>query len=58
VITVNLPAPMNLAGSFKIQQVTIGNFRPRGTQYPTYTVDASTDMFSFEDWLQRFQTKV
>lgn len=56
-IVVNLPPPTNLAGTFKIQQVTIDNFRPYPTQYPTFTVTASTARFSFEDWLRRLQTK-
>ena len=34
-ITVNLPAPTNVFGTFKIQSVTINNFRPHPTQYPT-----------------------
>jgi hypothetical protein len=55
-ITVNLPAPTNVFGSFKIQQVTINNFRPYPTQYPTYTVTASSRRFSFEDWLRRMET--
>lgn len=55
-ITVNLPAPTNLSGSYKIQHVTIGNFRPYPTQYPTYTVTASSRRFSFEDWLRRMET--
>jgi hypothetical protein len=56
-ITVNLPAPTNVFGTFKIQAVTIDNFRPFPTQYPTYTVTASTNRFSFEDWLRRMQTQ-
>jgi hypothetical protein len=56
-ITVNLPAPTNVSGAFTIQQVTIGNFRPRGEQYPTFTVDASNRQFSFEDLLRRTKTK-
>lgn len=57
-ITVNLPAPTNLSGTFKIQSVTISNFRPYPTQYPTFSVTASSSMFSFEDWLRQMQTKV
>jgi len=42
--------------TFKIQSVTINNFRPHPTQYPTYTVTASSRRFSFEDWLRRLET--
>jgi hypothetical protein len=55
-ITVNLPGPTNVWGTFKIQSVTINNFRPHPTQYPTYTVTASSRRFNFEDWLRRMET--
>ena len=57
-ITVNLPAPTNVWGTFKIQSVTINNFRPHPTQHPTYTVTASSRRFNFEDWLRRMDTSV
>jgi hypothetical protein len=57
-ITVNLPAPTNVFGTYKIQSVTITNFRPHPTQYPTYTVTASSRRFNFEDWLRRIETSV
>jgi len=57
-ITVNLPAPTNVFGTFKIQSVTINNFRPHPTQYPTFTVTASSRRFNFEDWLRRMETSV
>ena len=57
-ITVNLPAPTNVWGTFKIQSVTINNFRPHPTQSPTYTVTASSRRFNFEDWLRRIDTSV
>ena len=56
-VAVDLPAPTNVQGTFKIQQVTIGRFRPRGDQYPTFTVDASNRHFSFEDLLRRTKVK-
>ena len=37
---------------FRIQRVTISNFRPYPTQYPTFTVEASSSRFSFEDLLR------
>jgi hypothetical protein len=51
-IVCNLPAPTNLVGTFKIQHVVINNFRPFPTQYPTFTVQASSSRFSFEDLLR------
>ena len=57
-ITVNLPAPTHVSGTFKIQSVTINNFRPHPTQSPTYTVTASSRRFNFEDWLRRLETSV
>ena len=51
-IVANLPAPTNLVGTFKIQHVVIHNFRPFPNQYPTFTVQASSSRFSFEDLLR------
>jgi hypothetical protein len=56
-ITVNLPAPTNISGTFRAQQVTIGNFRVRPNQYPTFTVSASSQRFSFADWLRILKTE-
>jgi hypothetical protein len=57
-IHVALPAPTNVDGEdYRIQQVTISNFRPHTNQYPTYAVQASFTKFSFEDWLRRMRTK-
>lgn len=49
--------PLTVVGTFRIQQVTIDNFRTGPDQPPTYTVQASTTRFSFEDWLRKMQTK-
>jgi hypothetical protein len=57
-VTVNLPAPTNIVGTYRIQAVTIDNFRPNPTQYPTFTVRASSSHFSFDDWLRRMRTEV
>jgi len=56
-ITVNLPAPTNIVGTFRIQAVTITNFRPRPEQPPTFLVQASSTRFTFEDWLRIMRTK-
>jgi hypothetical protein len=51
IVTVNLPAPMNLAGDFRIQDVQIGPFGPH--VFPVYQVTASSQRFTFEDLLRR-----
>jgi len=56
-ITVNLPAPTNIVGTFRIQAVTITNFRPHAWQPPTFLVQASSTRFTFEDWLRIVKTK-
>ena len=56
-ITVNLPAPTNIVGTFRIQAVTITNFRPVPTQPPTFLVQASSTRFTFEDWLRIIKTQ-
>lgn len=54
-ITVNLPAPTNIVGTFKIQDVHIGGFL--GTdQFPLFDVTASSQRMSFEDLLRRQRT--
>jgi hypothetical protein len=55
-ITVNLPAPTNIVGTFRIQAVTITNFRPYAWQPPTFLVQASSTRFTFEDWLRIMKT--
>lgn len=57
IVTVNLPAPTNISGQYRIQSVTIDNYRPRPNQYPTYTVTASSALFSFDDLLRIVKTK-
>ena len=56
-ITVNLPAPTNVSGTFEIQDVTIGGFL--GTEeYPFYDAVASSRRFTFEDLLRRRRSAV
>lgn len=60
-IHVDLPAPQNVLGDFKIQTVTIGNFPPREIVpplMPTYTVQASSTRYSLEDLLRSIRGKV
>ena len=54
---VALDPPTNVYGTLKIQSVTIHNFRPYPNQLPTYSVEASSARFSFEDWLRVMRTK-
>lgn len=56
-VTATFPAPLNISGTFKIQTVTIDNFRHVPTQPPTYHVQASSSRFSFEDWLRNLRTE-
>jgi len=55
-VEVNLPAPTNIIGYFRIQAVTITNFRPHAGQLPTFLVQASSTRFTFEDWLRIMKT--
>ena len=54
-VVANLPTMVQY--SFRIQQVTITNFPPYPNQYPTYTVEASSSRFSFEDLLRSAKAK-
>jgi hypothetical protein len=55
-VHVDLPAPINVTGDYRIQQVTWSKFRPRAEQPPTARVVASNRRFSFEDWLRIIKT--
>ena len=48
-----MPAPTNLTGDFKIQDVTIANFSAKPGQPPTYTVLASSQRYSLDDLLRQ-----
>lgn len=58
-IQMNLGHPTNVAAWLKIQAVRIHNFRSHvyPTQYPTFSVEASSARFSFEDWLRIMRTR-
>jgi hypothetical protein len=51
VVTINLGPPINLHGDFLIQRVTIANFYIPHTN-PTYTVEASSVRFTFDELLR------
>ena len=53
VIDVNLPAPTNIVGRFRLQDVTIATFNARGIVPPTFTARSSSQQFTFEDLLRR-----
>ncbi len=48
----SLPAPTNLSGGYKIQDVTISAFSAIPGQPPTYTALASTQRYSLDDLLR------
>ena len=52
-LSVNLGAPWNLTGDFKIQQVSISE--PYPGELPLRRVEASSVRFSFEDMIRRVQ---
>ena len=51
-VTVDLPAPTNLTGTYRVQDVTISGFLGTAT-YPVFDVVASSVRFTFEDLLRR-----
>jgi len=56
-ITFSFAGTMNISGAFKIQTVTISAFSATGTQFPTYTVDASSTKFTFESLLGMIRSR-
>lgn len=51
-VHVDMPAPFNVTGDFKIQRVQISQFSETDTLYPTFAAQASTTRFSLEDLLR------
>lgn len=52
-INVDLPAPTSVTGEFKIQRVTISGFSASRDLFPTFTAEASSVRFTFEDLLRQ-----
>jgi hypothetical protein len=54
-VTVDLPAPADVHDTLKVQRVTISDFNlsPRTGLPPTFSVEASSARFSFEDLLRQ-----
>lgn len=52
-VDVNLPAPTDIVGTFRLQDVTIRTFNPRGLAPPVYDASSSSQLFTFEDLLRQ-----
>jgi hypothetical protein len=52
-IVVDLPAPTDIHGTYRIQDVGITRFHARGLVPPTYETRASSQQFTFEDWIRQ-----
>ena len=55
-IVVNLPAPVSVSATLRIQDVTIGGFLGTGEQ-PTLDATASSVRFTFEDLIRQSRTR-
>src|SRR5262252_4187942 len=56
-ITVNLPAPQNITGTFRIQEVRIDQIDIAGRLSPRYSVHASNTKYSLNDLLRHVVLK-
>jgi hypothetical protein len=52
-VVVDLPAPTDIHGTYRIQEVGITRFHGRGLVPPTYETRASSQQFTFEDWIRQ-----
>jgi hypothetical protein len=52
-IVVDLPPPTSVHGTFRVQDVTITTFNPRGLVPPTYDTRGSSTRFTFEDLVRQ-----
>jgi hypothetical protein len=52
-VTVDLPAPTDIHGAFRLQDVTIAHFNGRGLVMPTYDARSSSQRFTFEDLVRQ-----
>lgn len=55
IVTITLGAPVNVSGSFRIQDVTISGFTADGKKNPNYDVVASSQRFTFEDLIRQMR---
>jgi hypothetical protein len=52
-VTVDLPVPTDVHGTYRVQEVGITRFHGRGLVPPTYETRASSQQFTFEDWIRQ-----
>jgi hypothetical protein len=52
-VVVDLPAPTDIHGTYRVQEVGITRFHARGLVPPTYETRASSQQFTFEDWIRQ-----
>ena len=52
-VSVNLPAPTSIVGTYRIQDVTIARFRPASGLPPTYEAHSSSSRYTLEDLLRQ-----
>lgn len=52
-VTIDLPPPTDIHGTFRIQDVNIGQFNARGLVMPTFDAKSSSERFTFEDLLRQ-----
>jgi hypothetical protein len=52
-VAVDLPAPTDIHGVYRLQDVTISTFNPRGIVPPTFDSTSSSQRFTFEDLLRQ-----
>jgi hypothetical protein len=51
-VSINLPAPHNVQGVYKVQDVMLAAFSAKPGLAPTATVQASTARYTFDDLLR------
>ena len=52
-VTIDLPAPTSISGTFRIQDVTVATFRPHAGLFPTYDARSSSSRYTLEDLLRQ-----
>ncbi|HXU01820.1 MAG TPA: hypothetical protein VN903_12555 [Polyangia bacterium] len=52
-VSVNLPAPTGIVGTYRIQDVTVSSFHPAAGIYPTYDAHSSSSRYTLEDLLRQ-----
>lgn len=52
-VTVDLPPPTAITGTFRIQDVTVASFNPAAGIFPTYDAQSSSSRYTLEDLLRQ-----